>query len=78
MGAAAVWLGAMVHSLAVVQPRAQRFLGSAERYEAFAAELAAGARWKVLGLCGALGASGIALTAMEVSARRAPPGCGWR
>jgi hypothetical protein len=62
---AAVWVGAMAYSLTVVQPRAERLLG--ERYEAFAAELAAGARWKVLGLAAVLGASGAGLVAVELA-----------
>ena len=72
VGAAATWLGAMVYSLGVVQPRAQRFLGTAERYESFAVELGGGARWKVLGLCGALAASGAGLAAMEISGASSP------
>ena len=58
---AAVWFGAMAYSLAVVQPRAARFLGDERRSEGFAATLAAGARWKVIGLIAVLAASGIAL-----------------
>jgi putative copper export protein len=45
LAAAAVWLGGMAYSLAIVQPRARRFLGGgAEPYEGFATALAAGAR----------------------------------
>lgn len=68
VGLASVWLGAMVYSLAVVQPRAERFLGGAPRYEGFAVTLAAGARWKVLGLCAGLLASGVGLIAIQLSA----------
>ncbi len=54
--AAAVWLGAMAYSLAVVQPRSQRFIEDERRREAFAAELAAGARRPVLGVIALLAA----------------------
>lgn len=71
---AAVWLGAMAYSLAVVQPRAERLLGE-QRYEEFAAVLASGARWPVLALCAGLGLSGGGLVAV-VLADRAPT-TGW-
>ncbi|MGH2948275.1 MAG: hypothetical protein ACRDPC_18815 [Solirubrobacteraceae bacterium] len=61
--AAAGWLGAMAYSLAVVQPRSARFLGDERRSEAFAVELAAGARYPVLGVIGLLAVSGAVLTA---------------
>jgi hypothetical protein len=73
-GAAAVWLGAMVYSIAVVQPRAQALLG--DRYERFARTLAAGARWKVLGLVAALALSGGGLIGLEV-ADDTPTGFWW-
>jgi hypothetical protein len=63
--AGAVWLGAMAYSLAVVQPRAQRFIEDERRREAFAAELAAGARRPVLGVIALLAGSGAALVALE-------------
>lgn len=73
VGAAAVWLGAMVYSLAVVQPRAQRFFRDVEAYEQFAVELAAGARRPVLGLCAVLALSGAGLIAVaRASADRSP------
>lgn len=50
-GAAAIWLGAMAYSLAVVQPRAAALFDEPEEYERLAVALAAGARWKVLALC---------------------------
>ncbi len=71
-GAAAVWLGAMLYSLAVVQPRAARFFGRAERYEPFAVTLAAGARWKVLALCLVLALSGGGLVITEIAGRHDP------
>jgi len=57
---AAVWLGAMTYSLIVVQPRAAREL-SLERYDRLAQSLAAGQRWKKLGLMAALAGSGAGL-----------------
>ena len=45
---AAAWFGAMAYSLAVVQPRAVRFLADERRSEDFAATLASGARYSVL------------------------------
>ena len=62
----------MVYSLSPVQPRAQQFFGRADRYEAFATVLAAGARPKVLGLCAVLAGSGVALTAAEVAGSGVP------
>jgi uncharacterized membrane protein len=76
LAAAAAWIGAMAYSLAIVQPRARRFLGDAARYEEFATALAAGARRGVLALIAVLGASGAALVAVEVSRAR-DPGVGW-
>jgi uncharacterized membrane protein len=64
LAAAAVWLGSMTYSLAIVQPRARRFLGSAERYEDFATALAAGARRGVLALIALLAVSGAGLVAV--------------
>jgi hypothetical protein len=70
---AAVWLGAMLYSLVVVQPRAQAFFGSAgARYEDFATALAAGARWKVLGMAFVLAVSGGGLVAVEIDAAHDP------
>ena len=70
LGTAAVWVGAMAYSLTVVQPRAERLLG--DRYEAFAAELAAGARWKVLGMAAVLGGSGAGLVIAELAGEPDP------
>ncbi|MPZ96986.1 MAG: hypothetical protein GEU96_19260 [Propionibacteriales bacterium] len=65
---AAVWLGGMVYSLAVVQPKmAAFFAGAADQHESFAATLASGNRWKVLGLVAALALSGLALLAYDGS-----------
>jgi uncharacterized membrane protein len=68
--AAAVWLGAMAYSLAVVQPRSRRFLEDEGSREAFAATLAAGARYPVLGLIALLALSGGALAALGGDAGR--------
>ena len=76
LAAAAVWLGGMAYSLAIVQPRARRFLGGAERYEGFATALAAGARHGVLGLIALLAASGTGLVAVEL-AGASDPGTTW-
>ena len=62
--AAAIWLGAMVYSLAVVQPRSRRFLGDEETREGFAATLASGARYPVLALIAVIAISGGALAAI--------------
>jgi uncharacterized membrane protein len=76
LAAAATWLGGMVYSLAIVQPRARRFLGSADRYEGFAVALAAGARRGVLALIGLLAASGAGLVAVEIAGAD-DPGALW-
>jgi putative copper export protein len=59
--AAAGWFGAMAYSLAVVQPRSARFLADERRSEAFAVELAAGARYPVLAVIAVLALSGAVL-----------------
>lgn len=53
----ALWFGAMVYSLFVVQPRLPRMV-SADRVEDAQRELAAGNRWPVVGLIGVLWISG--------------------
>jgi putative copper export protein len=72
VGATAVWLGAMVYSLLVVQPRLARFFADTDEREDFTTLLAAGARWRVLGLAGALALSGAGLTAIEVREADSP------
>jgi len=64
---AAAWLGAMLYSLLIVQPRASAFFAKPARYEDFAVVLAAGARWKVLGMAAALALSGAGLTAVALA-----------
>ncbi|GAB2856211.1 hypothetical protein GCM10027176_68170 [Actinoallomurus bryophytorum] len=51
---AAVWLGSMVYSLVVVQPRVERFFPDAERREEFLVTLANGNRRPVVALVAAL------------------------
>ena len=65
-GATAAWLGGMLYSITVVQPKLMRFFADPSEREDFATVLASGARWKVLGLAAVLGLSGIALTAIEL------------
>ena len=67
---AAVWLGAMAYSLAVVQPRAARFLADERRTEELAAVLAAGARRKVLAVVALLALSGVALVLLAPEGER--------
>ena len=67
VGAAALWLGAMVYSSLVLQRRAAEFFRDPEEREDFTVMLAAGARWKVLGLCAALGLSGVGLTGVAIA-----------
>jgi hypothetical protein len=60
------WLGAMLYSLFVVQPRAARFFaGDDDAYEQWVVTLAAGNRWRVLALIAALAVTGAGLTALE-------------
>jgi len=63
-GVGAVWLGSMVYSLGVVQPRIGRLFGDAARAEDVYRELAAGNRWRVVVLIVTLAASGAGLTAL--------------
>jgi putative copper export protein len=72
VGASAVWLGAMVYSMLVVQPRLAQFFNDADEREDFATLLAAGARWKVLGLAATLALSGAGLTAIEIREADSP------
>jgi Flp pilus assembly protein TadB len=61
-GLAAAWVGGMAYSLFVVQPKLKRFFGPDEEgREALTAVIAAGNRWKVIGLVAAIGVSGVVL-----------------
>jgi hypothetical protein len=65
-GLAAVWLGGMAYSLTVVQPKVARFFAADDdRQEEFAALIAQGNRWKVIGLIAALAGSGAVIWVMD-------------
>lgn len=61
VGIGAVWLGSMVYSLGVVQPRIGRLFGDPAKAEDVYRELAAGNRWRVVAMIVFLGLSGAAL-----------------
>jgi len=67
VGSTAAWLGAMLYSLFVVQPRAAAFFRDRDELEDFTIVLAAGARRKVLALIAVVAGSGAALTLLEVA-----------
>jgi len=73
---AAAWLGAMLYSLLVVQPRATEYFGALHRYESFAVVLGAGVRWKVIAMAAALAVSGAGLVAIQI-ARADDPSTLW-
>jgi uncharacterized membrane protein len=66
VGTTAAWLGGMLYSITVVQPKLVRFFADPSEREDFATVLAAGARWTVLGLAALLALSGAGLTAIEL------------
>ncbi|WP_328989211.1 hypothetical protein OG394_23555 [Kribbella sp. NBC_01245] len=58
-GLAAAWVGGMAYSLFVVQPKLRRYFGPDEDgREALTMMIAAGNRWKVIGLIGVIAATG--------------------
>ncbi|WP_163506821.1 hypothetical protein [Fodinicola acaciae] len=61
----ALWFGAMAYSIAVVQPRILADAGSAAAAEPLATTIAAGARWKVVGLIATLVVTGVALALLH-------------
>jgi hypothetical protein len=61
VGVGALWLGSMGYSLFVVQPRVRRVLPDPVSAEEFYRELAAGNRWRVIGLIAVLAGSGFGL-----------------
>lgn len=61
LGVGGLWLGAMAYSLTVAQPALTRLFPRPETAEEAYRELAAGNRWRVVGLLAALGGSGAAL-----------------
>lgn len=66
---AAVWLGSMVYSLMVVQPRVDRFFADHERREEFLVTLANGNRWRVVALIAALVLTDLAILIMRPELR---------
>jgi hypothetical protein len=63
--AGAIWLGAMVYSLFLLHPRAQRYFAKARDFEDFIAFVSHGARWKVLGGLAVIAATGGVLTVLS-------------
>lgn len=55
----AVWFGSMTYSLAVVQPAARDVFADDGEREAFLVRLAAGNRWRVVALVGAIAVTGL-------------------
>jgi hypothetical protein len=76
-GVGAVWLGSMVYSLGVVQPRIGRLFGDPVRAEDVYRELAAGNRWRVVALIVTLAGSGIGLAALVAGDRGDRGADGW-
>jgi len=70
LGIGAVWLGSMVYSLGVVQPRIGRLFNDPVKAEDVYRELAAGNRWRVVAMIVFLGLSGVALLATAPLMRR--------
>jgi hypothetical protein len=66
----------MLYSFLVLQPRVAEFFADPREREDFATLLAAGARWKVLGLATVLALSGAGLAAVEVVDAQGP-GAAW-
>jgi hypothetical protein len=69
IGVGAVWLGSMIYSLGVVQPRIGALFGDPARAEDVYRELAAGNRWRVAMLIVVLAGSGAGLAAMRAGGR---------
>lgn len=66
---AAIWLGSMIYSLAVVQPRVERFFPDHERREEFLVSLANGNRWPVVTLIITLVFTDLAILLVRPEAR---------
>jgi uncharacterized membrane protein len=65
-GTAAAWVGGMLYSLFVVQPKAARFFGTDdEAHEAFLTTMASGNRRKVLALMAVLALTGAGLLVVD-------------
>ena len=65
LGVGAVWLGGMLYSLFVVQPRVPRVLSDPARAEDLYRELGAGNRWRVVTLIATLALSGLLLAYVQ-------------
>ena len=65
MTVAAIWLGSMSYSLAVVQPKVATFFPDADEREPFLVLLAHGNRWKVVGLVAVLSVTGLAVAVVS-------------
>ncbi|GAA3104648.1 hypothetical protein GCM10010530_30550 [Kribbella aluminosa] len=64
-GLAAAWVGGMAYSLFVVQPKLKKyFAADPESREALTTVIAAGNRWKVLGLIAAIAVTGLGMLAI--------------
>ncbi len=63
--AAAIWLGAMVYSFAVLHPHARRYFGQEAEFEAFITAISHGARWPVLLAIALLAGTGGGLVALS-------------
>lgn len=63
-----VWIGAMVFSVFVLHPRAERYFASASEFEDFIFSVVHGARYKVLAGVAAIVLSGAALVAFDPGA----------
>lgn len=68
LGLTTLWLGSMVYSLTVVQPKIARFFPDEERREEFLVALANGNRWPVVALIGGLVVSGSVVAVAESGA----------
>jgi hypothetical protein len=66
---AAIWLGSMIYSLTVVQPRVKRFFSDHERREEFLVMLANGNRWPVVTLIAALLVTDLAVLVTQPEVR---------
>ena len=65
-GLAAAWVGGMAYSLFVVQPKLKKYFGAdRDGREALTTVIAAGNRWKVVGLIAAIAATGGVLLALD-------------
>ena len=73
LGVGAMWFGSMAYSLFVVQPRIAALMPDAAEAEEVYRTLAAGNRWRVVGLIAALWVTGGGLVALH----NGPTGTAW-